>query len=68
MDTNFQVDTSRIDELSAIPAPPRSFTAPADRWRRPCRALDRLGLSPLRLTPEERMEIIAGLGADGIFC
>ena len=31
------------------------------------RALDRLGLSPLRLTPEERMEIIAGLEADGIF-
>ena len=26
-----------------------------------------VGLSPLRLTPEERMEIIAGLEADGIF-
>lgn len=38
VDTNFQVDTGRVDELSAIPAPPpeRGFTAPAGQWpRRP---------------------------------
>ena len=70
VDTNFQVDTSRIDELSAIPAPPpERFHSSSGSVAEEAvyRALDRLGLSPLRLTPEERMEIIAGLEADGIF-
>ena len=70
VDTNYQVDTSRIDELSAIPAPPpERFHSSSGSVAEEAvyRALDRLGLSPLRLTPEERMEIIAGLEADGIF-
>ena len=71
VDTNFQVDTGRVDELSAIPAPPpERFHSSSGSVAEEAvyRALDRLGLSPLRLTPEERMEIIAGLEADGIFC
>ena len=49
VDTNFQVDTSRIDELSAIPAPPpERFHSSSGSVAEEAvyRALDRLGLSP----------------------
>lgn len=70
MDVNFQVDASRTDELSAIPAlPPECFHNPSGSVVEEVayRTLDRLGLSLLRLMSEERMEVIAGLKTNGTF-
>ena len=70
VDTNFQVDESRVDELAALRSPqPERFHSSSGSVAEEAvyRELDQLGLSAARLTPEERTQIIAALEADGIF-
>lgn len=70
VDTDFQVDDGRMVELSSISvASPERYHSSSGSVAEDAvyRVLNQLGISPLRLTPEERMEIIAGLEADGVF-
>ena len=69
VDTNFQVDETRISDTPyALPAVEQFHNSSGGVAEDAVlRELKRLGLSPVRLTPEERLQIIHTLESDGIF-